>query len=193
MTSLSVICLFRRRPLSCRYATLCSLAGVPTFDALAAAAVPPVPPVESLDLWPLLSGSNGTSPRTEILVAQQALIFNSSRLLKLLVGDKLTGSGWAGPSYPNTSTPGKEVRTVVANCTPGCLFDLDADPEERNDLARKEPALLKQMTSKLTELIPKIWHREKGSVDFDAGNDPACMMMAFSKWGGFIGPYGDLK
>lgn len=84
------------------------------------------------------TGANTTSPRSEILLFKTALMLNSSapvlggggggngggRLLKLLTGERLSDAGWAGPVYPNGTTPRHEVRSVVTNCTPGCLFDL---------------------------------------------------------------------
>ena len=42
-------------------ATFCGLAGVAVHDAAAEEAK--LPPVDSLDLWPMLSGVNLTSPR----------------------------------------------------------------------------------------------------------------------------------
>jgi arylsulfatase B len=50
----------------CRYATFCALAGVDPTDTRAAAAG--LPPIDSLNLWPLLSGANPTSPRTEVIL-----------------------------------------------------------------------------------------------------------------------------
>ena len=46
------------------YATYCALAGVEPADARAAAAG--LPPVDGLNLWPLLSGANASAPRTEV-------------------------------------------------------------------------------------------------------------------------------
>ena len=48
------------------FATFCALAGVDPHDARAAAAK--LPPIDSLDLWPLISGENATSPRTRVVV-----------------------------------------------------------------------------------------------------------------------------
>ena len=47
------------------YSTFCGLAGVSIVDEPAQRAG--LPPVDSLDLWPMLSGQNLTSPRKEIL------------------------------------------------------------------------------------------------------------------------------
>jgi arylsulfatase I/J len=46
------------------YATFCALAGVDAHDERAQAAG--LPPIDSVDLWPLISGDNTTSPRTVI-------------------------------------------------------------------------------------------------------------------------------
>lgn len=46
------------------YVTLARLAGADPIDERAAAAG--LPPVEGFDMWPLLSGANATSPRTEV-------------------------------------------------------------------------------------------------------------------------------
>jgi hypothetical protein len=58
--------------LALRYATFAGLAGVSTFDHAAAAAK--LPPVDSLDMWPLLSGANATSPRDTVLVTKSLLL-----------------------------------------------------------------------------------------------------------------------
>jgi len=128
-----------------RYATLCGLAGVPVADSIAAKAVPPVPPVDSLDMWPLLSGATSVSPRSEILLEEVALlstavspgiISGAPHLWKLLTGSQ-PGAAWGGPVYPNTSSIA--VSSVHVDCGTGCLFDLTADPHELSDLSHSQP------------------------------------------------------
>ena len=66
--------------LPARYATFLGLAGLPhsqIADARAAAAG--LPPLDSLDVWPLLSGSNATSPRVEIPLSANPPPGNYSR------------------------------------------------------------------------------------------------------------------
>ena len=48
------------------YTTFVTLAGADPRDAAAAAAG--LPPVDGVDMWPLLSGANATSPRTHIIL-----------------------------------------------------------------------------------------------------------------------------
>ena len=47
------------------FATFCALAFVDPTDHAAAVASPPLPPIDSLNVWGLISGTNLTSPRTE--------------------------------------------------------------------------------------------------------------------------------
>ena len=75
------------------------LAGVNATDAVAAASG--LPPIDSVDLWPLLSGANASSPRWEIPVGAGELL---QYPLKLLSGPQMY-SGWAGPLYPNATSP----------------------------------------------------------------------------------------
>lgn len=78
--------------------TFCALAGVaPCTDAEAAAAG--LPAIDSLDMWPLLSGANGTSPRTEIAMTsagKEALVRADG--MKLLTGSDIPFALWTGPS-----------------------------------------------------------------------------------------------
>jgi hypothetical protein len=60
----------------CSYMTFCKLAGLSeaacASDPLAEAGG--LPPIDSLDLWPMLSGANMTSPRTEVPISPNALL-----------------------------------------------------------------------------------------------------------------------
>ena len=95
------------------YATFCAMAGVDPTDERAAAAN--LPPVDGLNMWPFLSGSSPTSPRTEVPVGStageanlaaknmsgydtvvQALVTADG--WKLIIGE--TGQNiWTGPYY----------------------------------------------------------------------------------------------
>ena len=58
------------------YATFCALAGVDKTDTRAAAAG--LPPVDSVDLWPLISGANATSPHSEIVLGMPTIASGNS-------------------------------------------------------------------------------------------------------------------
>ena len=59
--------------------TFAALAGVDPTDAKAAAAG--LPPVDSVDVWPLISQLNRTSPRSEIPVTSNVLIQHNYKLM----------------------------------------------------------------------------------------------------------------
>lgn len=62
------------------YGTLAKLAGVDPTDHTAA--LWDLPPIDSVDVWPLVSGANGTSPRHELLVDANCLIQGDMKLLR---------------------------------------------------------------------------------------------------------------
>lgn len=61
------------------YTTFCSLVGVNHKDESAADAG--LPPVDGLDMWPLISGEVSESPRNEILVSDTTLIIGDYKLM----------------------------------------------------------------------------------------------------------------
>ena len=116
----------------------------PTDGAAAAAGLPPI---DSVDLWPMLSGANTTSPRVEIAIAVDFAEFskrpdvNTSALIsgrwKLLEGVQ-TQTYHQGPAFPNASSPPYGVftdRALLHLCKPACLYDILADPTEQHNVA----------------------------------------------------------
>lgn len=135
------------------YATFCFLAGVDPADEKAAAAN--LPPIDSLNVWPLISGQNTTSPRTEIPVSNSTLISGD---YKIITG-KMAHAGWTGPHYPNSS---HEV-DAVENCGGGCLYNIKEDPFEHTNLAAKFPEILKAMQSKLIKYQSSHFNPDRGN------------------------------
>ena len=143
------------------YATFAELAGEDTMDHTAAAAG--LPPVDSVSLWPYLSGAQTVSPRTTLpigstscesgdpndcvndwgwgdvktIVAGLIEDMGQQGLWKLLLGEQ-TMDGWQGPMYPNSSTQKNDFTFTdpfFGHCgAAGCLFRIDTDPTEHHDL-----------------------------------------------------------
>ena len=177
--------------------TYCLLAGSSAqecaADALAAAWG--LPPVDGVDLWPLLSGATQTSPRVEVPIdlhgPSQGLIQGN---YKLLLGQQMV-SGWEGPVYPNASSPARSPY-VNLECKSGCLFDVVADPTEQTDLAASRPDIVAAMTARLRALEPSFYSNNETGTDSPlcagkpAGMPCACFLaMPGNYWNGYFGPY----
>ena len=160
------------------FATFCALAGVDPTDKKAAKAK--LPPIDSLNMWPLISGENSTSPRVDIPISYFTLISGD---YKILQGD-IEQAGWTGPQYPNTTT--KAGLKAVEHCgKTGCLYNIKSDPEERQNLAKKLPDVLKDMQTKLASYQATYFNPIRGKFS------PACCTDALEKYKGFLGPFVD--
>ena len=158
------------------YATFCSLAGVdPTDDEAAKAKLPPI---DSMDMWPLISGLNSTSPRTDIPVSNFTLISGD---YKIITGD-VNMSVWTGPHSPNTTTKRSDIQ-VVESCGNGCLFNIKTDPNEHDNLATKMPSILTEMQKKLKAYQETHFNPDRGK------KWPEACTKALNDYGGFWGPF----
>jgi arylsulfatase I/J len=141
-------------------ATVCGLLGARdacAFDARAAAAG--LPALDSVDAWPLISGANATSPRTEVPVLPTVLI---SGRWKLLLG-RQAASGYDGPLFPNASSIARNPHDQTLDCgASGCLFDVDADPGEHDNVAAQNPDVLTALTARLAALQPGFFTNSDG-------------------------------
>lgn len=179
------------------YTTLCALAGVDPTDRRAAAAG--LPPVDGLDMSPIILGTNATSPRTEIVIGSSddsdhagntivAGVINADGY-KLLLG-RVDPAFYQGEVYPNSSTTAKEPPLVCGDPDasgsaygPGCLFNVLTDPGETTDLAASQPALVKTLRRRITELQATVYNPDRGSTA------RTMCLTGLSKWGGFLGPF----
>ena len=159
------------------YSTFCAMAGVDPTDEKAARAK--LPPIDSLNMWPLISGQNSTSPRTDIPISNATLISGD---YKILTGD-VNMDGWTGPVFPNNSNPESGVRGTAKCGNSGCLYDIRKDPYEHDNLAEKMPDVLKTMKKKLKDYQASIFEPDRGN------KWPGACDAALSKYGGFWGPF----
>jgi arylsulfatase A-like enzyme len=168
------------------YATVCDLAGADPEDKHAEELG--LPGVDSVSAWEYITGRNLTAPRSEVPVSSTTLIQGR---WKLLTGEQRS-SKWWGPQYPNNTSPnngtGISTSAFVVNCSapPYCLYDLDADFEERVNLAQQQPQVLQHMRARLAELQAGAFNPDRGSAD------PAACSYSQHKWGGFYGPFVDV-
>ena len=140
------------------YATFLTLAEISTAD--------PNPlspsPIDSVNLWPWISGLQPNSPRVEVvlefsLIPNQGFpAFGAIRRgsYKLLVGPQSFASWYGGPQNnyfsPNQSVPSPNQSITECDYNKPCLFDIEKDPYEHVDLA----AILPDITA----LLLNAWH-----------------------------------
>jgi len=141
------------------YATFCELAGCDPADPSAEAAG--LPPVDSISVWPLISGVNATSPRTELplVIDHQGRHGNGSSSV-LIQGDYklLTGlqilSFHQGPDFPNASRYGviTDLKNMQLCAFVGCLYNIRDDPTEQHNIALANLQRAKAMKDRIAEL-----------------------------------------
>ena len=177
------------------YTTFCNLAGVDPVDHVAAAAG--LPPVDGVDLWPLLSGSNSTPPRAEIWLGSGGPgdVDNSKNPIvqgliradgyKLLWGNVIENA-WTGPFYPNATTSWCDSCPLDCGTAakPVCLFNVLTDPTEHEEISAAHPDIVASMAARIAQLQAGIFAPDRGEAD----TTDACTALR-GKWGGFIGPF----
>jgi hypothetical protein len=158
-----------------RYATFCGLASVDSSDT-----PEDLPATDSMDMWPYLSGTSPSSPRTEVLLSTlnntyhpnyynqggAALIMGDWKLIR--THDNQTGitggCNWLGPIYPNASTTPWRVtlRLLLSgqNCgmnatlpgERGWLFHIKSDPGEHSEMSAAQPQIHAKLLKRALEL-----------------------------------------
>eukprot|EP00041_Stephanoeca_diplocostata_P019448 m.419703 g.419703 ORF g.419703 m.419703 type:complete len:551 (+) comp21308_c0_seq1:304-1956(+) len=178
------------------YATFCHIAGVDATDTRAALAG--LPPIDSHNVWPLVSGANMTSPRIAIPLGSPPVNFDGTDSInpvnglilgqfKVLIG-KVAQASWQGPEYPNASKWMSQgtVEDCSADGKKGCLFNIFEDPTEHNDLASTMPEKLDEMLAALAVHQKTAFTPNRGKI-----SQQACDV-AIKKYGGTWGPFVDI-
>lgn len=157
-----------------------------------------LPPIDSLNMWPLLSGENNTSPRNEIPVSPNVLLqfpADDQHIWKLIQGTVTASAGWMSPLYPNSTSPANNPFSVTLNCSKGpngaCLFDVMNDPSEYTDVANQYPNIVSQMVSRLADLAKSFYSNNETGVKLCPTNvtDDCMCWLGANKYGGFLGPW----
>lgn len=180
------------------FVTFCGLAGVDPHDDRAAAAG--LPPVNGLDVWPVLSGANASSGRRmQFLGSSDGTpgvgatvvqgVIRAQDGYKLLLGD-VNPAFWQGPTFPNASSGGNfsslacgDPEAKGAAYGPGCLFNVLEDPHETNDLATTYPHIVAELRARVAEAQATVYSPNRGAPDHHL----FCKQAVEN--GGFIGPF----
>lgn len=95
----------------------------------------------------------------------------------------LSAACWAGPEYPNASNPACKS---VQHCLHGCLYNLDTDPNEYQEVSSLHPDVIKVLAARLAQLQPTIFSPIR------KGRDPEQQSLAArtaKARGGYWGPF----
>ena len=175
------------------YATFAFLAGEDPTDHLAASSG--LPPIDSVNLWPLISGANATSPRAVLPLDDNSIIVGDWKLLLGAVSE----SGWTGYVYPNASTAGGAKIDGRHNCgETGCLFNVAVDMGEHTDRAAEQPTRVAAMAKILAAEKQAYYENHDVGVDscpvgWDREVSKSCgCWMAKHKYGGAFGPFQEI-
>ena len=170
------------------YSTLCELAGVDSDDGDWA-------PVDGVNVWPYISGTNSTPPRTRIIHEHNMFQVDANVTGAIRDGDyKLIiateyAADWYGDTSDGHFTPprtGSQNMTKTA-CSPlaPCLFNINLDPEERNDISSTSPAIV----ANLLAIFHSYDTQHHPPTAAPPRNDAACCA-ASKKAGDVVAPWG---
>ena len=157
------------------YATFCALAGVDPTDKRAEKAK--LPPIDSMNMWPFVSGQNSTSPRTDIPASKNTLISGD---YKILIGN-VPEAGWTGPQNPNNTH--HKVNAVEHCGDNGCLYNIKKDPSEHVNLATEMPDMLQEMRTRLAKYQATYFNPDRGK------EWPEACTTFVQKYDDFWGPF----
>ena len=145
-----------------------------------------LPPIDSLNVWPLISGENSTSPRTNIHVDNNTLIDGD---YKFFNGTIIQYASWGSAFYPNASSDGSLAATEL-DCSNGCLFDITNDPTEHHNIMDSNMHIAQKMNEKLIELNKGYYQNDEVGISLCPPNiTESCQCWAaMNMWGGYWGP-----
>ena len=166
----------------------------PTDERAAAAGLPPI---DSLDQWPFLSGANKTSPRTEVWLGADSPMGGESGATFVqglitadgykLLHDLVAMNVWVGPEYPNSTTAAHPWDNTPLDCgaidAPTCLFNVLDDPTEHNNIAAAHPDIVAKMAARIKELQAGVFSPRRGNPS------PKACEATRTLWHGFVGPF----
>jgi hypothetical protein len=138
------------------WVTFTSLAGGDATDGDGSV----VPKLDGLNQWPVISGAS-TVVRSEVFPAKGVLIQGR---WKLVVGGVGGTAMWSGQHYPKIPATGP----ATLDCgKPGCLFDVEHDPEERINLnsSATHASVIATMSARLAALELTIWQADPAQTN----------------------------
>ena len=167
------------------YATFADIIGFDPTDERAKKSG--LPPIDSMNMWPLITGENSTSPRTEYPVNDWVLIQNN---YKYIVNTSLNWASWGGYLFPNSTSPDHPIQYTMLNCSNGCSFNLENDMTEHVNVINENSDIAKKMNDRLEELKKGYYSNNEPGIPLCPDNiNISCQCWAaFNLYDGFYGP-----
>lgn len=126
-----------------------------------------VRPVDSVNVWPMITGQNETQPRPYTPTSEYGIIKDQYKLVTLggqsnyytNASEHVNPPGTVLPCLTGTQPhPGGTDNPVtgcpVCNITHPCLFDIMADPTETTDISASHPEIVQDLLAKLQAYVP---------------------------------------
>ena len=166
------------------YATFATLANVDPNDGTAI-------PIDSLNMWPYISGMNTTSPRTRIV--HQHDMYTGSPLgavrdgdYKLIVNEENFATLYGNDTIGNFTPPASGKLPNPTQCSPTkpCLFDIVNDPLETTDLSSTMPKKVKE----LMDIFLSYNNEHHPPTANPLKNETACCAVSANN-GGYLAPW----
>lgn len=153
-----------------------------------------VSPLDSINLWPWLSGHISSSPRKFIVHDHHMFgneIWGAVRLgkWKLIVHSSEGQASWYGRFTPNATTPNPSFPHANCSTSQPCLFNIEVDPTEHHNVAIQNPTVVHDLMTRF-QALEKEYHPPKKNPSQDV--DGYCEFVKNNH--GFLGPWktGDL-
>lgn len=172
-----------------------------------------LPDVDGFNMWPLVAGLTKISPRYELVMNKNTLFQGD---YKLIIGSSTKYAIWQGKAFPNASSPSqRELESTKLVCDTkknwGCLFNVQEDPGEHEDLAEEMPSMVTAMHDRLEQLKQNFWESHyygenacpdnfeevaaeyvTVALDGELSVDACGCWMSVHNYNKFAGPYQDL-
>ena len=134
-------------------------------------------------MWPMLSGANDTSPRTELPLSHWTLTVLGG--WKIMTGVQRYNTHTPRVGWPADYNCTDRNHSKPLNCTDGCLWNVEDDPNEVNELSAAQPQRKAQLLARLKEVQAGVWHNCDPPSHCEKCD--ACAV-ASSHWGQVYGP-----
>lgn len=143
------------------YATFSSIAGIDPADDIAVAAG--LPGIDSVNLWPLITGETNESPRTELVISGHTLIVGD---YKLMVNTQHYAV-WQEAIWPHGDLQDYDLKHTELECSVDspCLFDVAMDPMEYTDIAEMKPDLVTELSARFETLWEGFYENDRFGQD----------------------------